>query len=199
MGGQGTMGLLLQDGLKSLALFIYGLLLLPFGLLAGPFQLDQVLRHPLTLWRLGILPRALRGVIHWRLGLLAEALKDLEVVARTLESCEQNLKETPRQILADVYRLLVRAYLFSGHMDHAMEVILRAGKSLGVQSLEGLPDLDLKTAQLVRAGLAAGKIVLSGGSATMVVQGPTRQGASAKPEQKNIRQGKVIPFPERRT
>ena len=69
-----------------------------------------------------------------------------------------------------LYTVLARAYLHAGHIDDAMLVVIRAKKSMGIDRLGGLAELDAKTAHLVRAGLAAGRLLDGGGLATMFVK-----------------------------
>ncbi|MCX6123188.1 MAG: hypothetical protein NTV34_00315, partial [Proteobacteria bacterium] len=91
----------------------------------------------------------------------------------------------PHIVLEDFYTLLVRAYLHGGHIYDAMMVILRAKKQLGMDRLPALARLDAKTAHLVRAGLAAGKLLDGGGLATLFVKSnsETPAGAATPPNQ----------------
>jgi hypothetical protein len=150
-------------------------------------------------------------VINWRLGHFTQALTDLDACARKIEACDPKASPALYALLADLYQVLVRGHLFTGQIDKAMEMVLRANYVLGIERLDALPELDIRAAQLVRAGLAAGKMVLGGGSATMVVKGlGERQGATANPAPKpegpqsgapgkttDSKIGKIIPFPSK--
>jgi hypothetical protein len=96
-----------------------------------------------------------------------------------------------------------------------MLVVLRAKKHLDCERLPEMARLDAKTAHLVRAGLAAGRLLEGGGLATLYVKShenppmtpnapkkkPTilspleRQGATAAPRDGLKPSSKVIPFP----
>jgi hypothetical protein len=99
-----------------------------------------------------------------------------------------------------------------------MLVVLRAKKTLDCDRLPELARLDAKTAHLVRAGLAAGRLLDGGGLATLYVKAadpapvstnkskhaaktPTitqRQGATAR-NQEGLRSSNIIPFPKAQT
>jgi hypothetical protein len=157
----------------------------------------------------GLLSRLIRAALDWRLGNFDAAVFQLEFL---IGRCEHYASLKPnsrhlRTVLEDFYTLLTRAYLHSGHVDDAMLVILRAKKHLGYERLPGLARLDAKTAHLVRAGLAAGRLLEGGGLATLFVKSAQNQAAPqpTAPTKPVVRKGatraefgKVIPFRKHR-
>jgi hypothetical protein len=120
----------------------------------------------------GLMARSMRAAIDWRFGSFDAAIAQMEGL---VGSNEEYYKEKPqsrarRRVLEDFYTVLARAYLHAGHIDDAMLVVIRAKKSMGIDRLGGLAELDAQTAHLVRAGLAAGRLLEGGGLATMFVK-----------------------------
>jgi hypothetical protein len=187
------------DFVGATVLALYALILGPLGVLRGPLQLERTVWYLWVLLPQGLMARSVRCAIDWRLGNFDSAIAQLEGL---VGSNEEYYKDRPgsrvrRRVLEDFYTLLARAYLHAGHIDDAMLVVIRAKKSMAIDRLAGLAELDAKTAHLVRAGLAAGRLLDGGGLATMFVrsnqpeaappparkgQKPKRQGASAQDE-----------------
>jgi hypothetical protein len=197
-----------------LLLICYALLIGPLGVLRGPLVIEKFFAYVWTLWPQGLLARSVRAAIDWRIGNFDSAIAQLEGLVGANEEYfkMKTTSSTRRRTLADFYTLLARAYLHAGHIDDAMLVVIRAKKCLGVDRLPSLAELDAKTAHLVRAGLAAGRLLDGGGLATMFVKSSPpkepaekapikRAGATAKlppppsPEKEEQRGAKIIPFP----
>lgn len=179
------------DVLGSLALILYALILGPLGILRGPIAFERL---GLYLWVLapqGLLTRSIRAAVDWRLGHFDSAIAQIEGL---ISANEEYYKKRPearvrRRVLEDFFTLLARAYLHAGHIDDAMLVVIRAKKSLAIERLPGLAELDAKTAHLVRAGLAAGRLLDGGGLATMFVK------ANATPKPAGERAGAIPGVP----
>lgn len=207
----------LNDLLASALLIIWGLILGPLGLLRGTLSLGNAFWYVWVLSPKGLLSRFMKAAIDWRLGNFDSAVFQIEFLVTRLEnSLSHRPKSRPiRTILEDFYTLLVRAYLHGGHVDDAMLVVLRAKKNLDCDRLPQLARLDAKTAHLVRAGLAAGRLLDGGGLATLYVKAaetpspsqskfkkpsktptiPHRQGATAR-NQDQENSTNIIPFPK---
>lgn len=207
------------DLLNALFLACYAFLILgPLGFLRGPLLLEKFFAYLRVLLSAGLLSRSIRVAIEWRLGHFDVAISQAEELIVQIEAyCRMESESVVRRrVLADLYTILTRAYLHAGHIDEAMQVVLRARKFLGIERLTGLVDLDAKTAHLVRAGLAAGRLLDGSGMATMFVKThetdkpvssvPPHRGASshhgsegshesAPGEEKDISGARVIPFP----
>ena len=168
----GTFLGMLLDATGSLALLLYALILGPLGVLRGPLVLEMAFWYLWVLLPQRLVARSARAAIDWRLGRFDAAIVQVEGI---LASCEEYMRQAPtsrsrRRVLEDLYTLLARAYMHAGHIDDAMMVIIRAKKTVGAERLPGLAELDAKTAHLVRAGLAAGKLLDGNGLATMFVK-----------------------------
>lgn len=171
------------DLVGACLLVLWGLFLGPLGLLRGTLSLGNVFWYVWVLSPEGLLRRLVSAAIDWRLGNLEAAVFQMEFICSRIE--RYNLRH-PRYnhghcVLEDFYTLLARAYLHGGHMDEAMMVVLRAKKSLGIDRLPGLARLDAKTAHLVRAGLAAGRLLDGGGLATLFVKSNSTTPAQSQP------------------
>ena len=160
------------DLLGAVLLAAYAIIVGPLGVLRGPLVLERFFWYLWVLLPQGLMARSVHCAIDWRLGNFDGAIAQLEGL---VGSCEDYYRaraasRTRRRVLEDLYTVLVRAYLHAGHIDDAMLVVIRAKKCMNVERLPGLAELDAKTAHLVRAGLAAGRLLDGGGLATMFVK-----------------------------
>ena len=201
---------LFLDFLGAVFLSLYALIVGPLGFLRGPLVLERAFSYVAVLLPRGLLAKSVRIAIDWRLGQFDMAISQAESLITQVEDHYKKVSKTGTQkrVLMDFYTLLARAYLHTGRIDAGMQVVIRAKKVLGIDRLLGLAELDAKTANLVRAGLAAGKLLEGGGLATMFVKSdlnqdpsqknksapPKRQGAVAKVPRKEDK-GKLIYFP----
>jgi hypothetical protein len=175
---------MIADFLGAVLLAVYALIIGPLGVLRGPIVFERIVWYLWVLLPQGLLTRSIRTAIDWRLGNFDSTIAQLEGI---VGASEDYFKDKPgsrarKRVLEDMYTVLVRAYLHAGHIDDAMLVIIRAKKCLGVERLGGLAEIDAKTAHLVRAGLAAGRLLDGGGLATMFVK------TSATPSDDNKKQ-----------
>jgi hypothetical protein len=202
------------DGIGAFLLAIYSLILGPLGVLRGPLVFERAFLYLWVLAPLGMMSRSMRMMIDWRIGNFDVAISLAEDLATKIEEAldMSPRSHSKRRVLEDVYTLLARANMHCGRIDEAMVVVLRAKKKLGAERLPGLAELNAKTAHLVRAGLAAGRLLDGGGLATLFIKTPQaqnntpasvgvakkRQGASVNTgnEKDDENQGAVIiPFP----
>jgi hypothetical protein len=169
----------LVDLLGTLMLILSALLVGPVLILRGPLALARLWQYLWVFLPKGLCNSVVRGLIDWRLGNFGSAIAQVEgVISLTLAARKHShLTGTERAVLEDLFTLLARAYLHMGHIDEAMHAVLRAGKILGIERLRKLSDIDCKTAHLVRAGLAAGKLLDGDGVAALFVKSspPTEQ------------------------
>jgi len=197
------------DGCMALFMGVYGILLGSLGILKGPLKLDRFILYISVLVPKGLLSEAIRSSIEWRLGHFGDAIMKLEHIIVSFEKTASERGKVAREhvLLIDFYTLLTRCYLHTGRVDEAMAVVIRAKKFLKRDYLKELVGLDAKTAQLVRAGLAAGRLLDGDGLAALFVKADSpyasagrtrppqrseeRQGASAKPD---LDLSNVIPF-----
>lgn len=160
------------DLIGSVFIVLYVLILGPLWILRGPLLIEGWLSYLRVLVPQRLVMRSVRAALDWRLGHYDAAMAESEAI---VASCEDYLREMPqsrprRRVLAELYAMLARAYMHAGHIDAGMMVVIRAKKTLRMERLPGLADLDAKTAHLVRAGLAAGRLLDGNGLATMFVK-----------------------------
>ncbi len=162
------------DSIGAVIFLLYSLLVAPLGILRGA---DRVLTFMRVLLPHGLMTAGLRATLDWKIGNLDRAVAQLEGLIGYLEESDtySMSRLSKRLVLADLYSLMARAYLRSGHVDDAMLVIIRAHNSLDVKRLRGIGELDAKTAHIVRAGIAAGRLLDGGGLATMLVRSTQEQ------------------------
>lgn len=169
------------DFVGAVLLALYALIVGPLGVLRGPIVFERMFWYLWVLLPQGLMARSVRTAIDWRLGNFDSAITQLEGL---VGSNEEYYKDRPhsrtrRRVLEDLYTVLARAYLHAGHIDDAMLVVIRAKKCMAIERLGGLAELDAKTAHLVRAGLAAGRLLDGGGLATMFVKSNQKPGTDA--------------------
>lgn len=216
VGGRGIL-VAANDLIAASILVVWGLILGPLGILRGTLYLGNAFWYVWILSPQGLLSRFMKAAIDWRLGNFDSAVFQLEFLVTRIENAlgRRPKSRHTRIVLEDFYTLLVRAYLHGGHIDDAMLVVLRAKKTLDCDRLPELARLDAKTAHLVRAGLAAGRLLDGGGLATLYVKAaeptpaqqvksknsaktptiPLRQGATAQ-DVKTTNRSNIIPFPK---
>lgn len=183
------------DLLGALILALYALIMGPLGVLRGPIAFERTVWYLWVLLPQGLMARSIRAAIDWRLGNFDSAIAQLEGL---VGANEEYYKDRPtsrarRRVLEDLYTVLARAYMHAGHIDDAMLVVIRAKKCMAIDRLAGLAELDAKTAHLVRAGLAAGRLLDGGGLATMFVKSNQTEPAAQQPKPKRR------PAPEQRS
>ena len=217
-----------KDLLLGLLLLLLGLLLGPLVYLRGSTMPERGWRCMRVLLARGMFARFVRVAVEWRLGNFGCAISQLEGIVTTLEnsmtvqqqeavqglelesgkelakleSGKKQPHERSEMVLRDLYTLLARMYLYSGHIDGALLLIVRVRKVLGIDRLPALPELDVKTAHLVRASIAAGKLLDGNSLATLVVKTAVLEPQDNKSKlpprgRQAARRGdaKVIPFP----
>ncbi len=200
----------LLDCIVASLLAIYAFMIIgPLGILRGPLVFERIFWYIRVLIPIGMLSKGIRVAIDWRLGHFDVAIAQADDIIYRIESFYQKSprSKTTRRVLGDLYTVLARSYLHKGHIDEAMQVILRAKKVLDMDRLIGLSGVDAKTAHLVRAGLAAGKLLDGSGLATLFVktdaptmqrqrqQADKRHTAKATDAVPNPEGAKIIPFP----
>ena len=176
--------IMLLDLLGAAILIVYALVLGPLGVLRGPIAFERTVWYLWVLLPQGLMTRSIRAAIDWRLGNFDAAIAQLEGLVGATEEYyrERTGSRARRRVLEDFYTVLARAYLHAGHIDDAMLVVIRAKKSMAIDRLGGLAELDSKTAHLVRAGLAAGRLLDGGGLATMFVKSNQQQDTASSPK-----------------
>lgn len=133
----------------------------------------------------GLLCSFIRGLVEMRLGHVNNAVTEFESL---IGSIEEDIEEQHRKklesknaifVLDNIYSLLARLYLEAGQLDEVFLLVVRVKKNIGRDYLKGLPELNIKNAQLLKAALRAGKLIDEAGFATLFLQ-TGQQGDSSK-------------------
>ena len=172
--------------MKYLDMFVFGLvdLVESIGVAASiilvkPFMMVSRIDKWIGGWRRisALLPRGLLALV-WRaeleklLGNNDEVAAILIGVINTLEEEHRFDKEnkTVTDLLTIFYTELVKAFLVAGRLDDASSMLVRAHGILGGGHLPDLPRLDIRTAHIIKAGIAASRLLEEGGGfATLTV------------------------------
>ena len=165
--------------IKFIAIFIDFFTALLFALVALLFSPLTVLRgadRMVGYIRL-LLPKALlatgvRAVMDWQFGNLDRSVSQMEAILSYFEpdptdKTNQNLQQ--RKLVEELYSAIAHAYIRSGHIDDAMVVLIRANSSLGIRRLRGLGELDARTAHIIRASIATGKLLDDNSTASLTI------------------------------
>ena len=158
----------------------------------------------------GLLTRSIKMLVDWRLGNFDISIVQAEEIITELEklSIKKLATSSIKKVLADFYVVLSKSYLHTGHIDEAMRVVLQATRMLKQERLIGFARVDAQTAHLVRAGIAAGRLLEGKKSITLFVKTSSENSAKDSPDtsvkrnnnssktksSKNIN-NKIIPFP----
>lgn len=146
----------------------------------------------------GVWSIAVQAKIDFCLQNYGRALSGFESAIATLEEStlkvQQKFPKPTQRCLEILYTHLIRTYLCLGQVDDAAYCMIRGNQSLGVHRFLGLRAFDHKIAQMVRAGVAATKLMEQGGGIATFMLQPAKapKKTSSVPPQKN--HGKIIPF-----
>ena len=193
---------------ESLGLLLCLLLAAPLRFFRRLDHFMQITEYAGFLIERGLFAALLRARLDYRMGNFQQSTVLLAPIIEKLEAIVQRDKNAPlkiRRLLCTLYCDLQQLYFLCGLMEDAIMVVIRAHQNLGIDRLPTSPDLDLKTAHVVKAGIAASKLLEEGGLATLmvrqgeepVVSRPQAPKSKAyKPDlNKRERSGIVIPFP----
>ncbi len=164
----------------------------------------------------GLFAPLLRAQLDLKMGNL---LQSANIQNQIIGILEAELERTDNEsviagrILVRLYSDLMENYILSGRIEDASLIVIRAHQRLGVQALPCNPSFDVRTAHVVKAGIAAGKLLEDGGLATLMVKPGETPVVSSEGAPQNRKKrsplnkindsnsassspkGKVIPFP----
>ena len=198
--------------LESLGVGICLILAAPLSFFRRLDHFRHLLEYAPFLIKSGLFATLLRARLDYKMGNYQQSVVLLEPIIVELEHLINSNRHTPlrvRRLLCTLYCDVQQLNLLAGQIEDAVIVVLRAHQCLGLDRLPSNPDFDLKTAHVVKAGLAASKLLEEGGLATLMVrQGeePTvsRTPAKNKPQRptspkarKDNHTAIIIPFPSR--
>jgi hypothetical protein len=134
-----------------------------------------------------------------------------------LDALEKILDQHPAEeqtgvvhLLAYLYQELMATYMRLGRLDDATSVVLRSYAHTGVEVLPHFPELNVQSSHIVKAGLAAGRLLDEGGFKDIFQSGKpiiirasqadfpsspkTSEKAKDTKTRKPLRDAKILPF-----
>ena len=157
----------------------------------------------------GLFAPMLKAHLENKMGNHQQSANLLDQVAYILEECEEGEKlPNVSKVLCDIYCLLFGQHVLAGNLEEATLTVIRAHQHTGLERLPTTPGFDVKVAHVVKAGIAAGKLLEDGGLATLMVrQGDEPVVSNSNPNKRDlkVRKGKskknedgatIIPFPK---
>jgi hypothetical protein len=188
---------ILLEFLESLGLGICLVLAAPLSFFRRLDHLFQLADHAGYLMRQRLFAALLRARLDYRMGNYQQSVVLLGPVVQHLEHKIKSDKALPlkiRRLLCTLYSDMQTLYLLSGQVEEAVQVVIRAQQNLGIDRLPTNPDLDIRTAHVIRAGLAASKLLEDGGLATLMVRQGEEPIVSRSPAKEP--RGKSAPRPQ---
>lgn len=140
-----------------------------------------------------------RAKYYYTIGNFHQAINVVQTETHLLETIITNVSkpslEDSRKLCA-LYCDLQKLHFVCGQMEEAIILVIRAHRHLGIDRLPTNPALDLKTAHVIKAGLAAAKLLEDGGLATLMIrQGEEPEVYQTKKVKKIMKSGNVLQFP----
>ncbi|RZA11099.1 MAG: hypothetical protein EOP10_33630 [Proteobacteria bacterium] len=159
--------------LESIGLLFCLLLAAPLRFFRRLDHFAQISEYAGFLIERGLFAALLRARLDYRLGNFQQSAVLLGPIVQQLEKLVHKDKNAPlkvRRLLCTLYCDMQQLYFLCGQMEEAVLIVIRAHHNLGIDRLPSNPDLDLKTAHVVKAGIAASKLLEEGGLATLMVR-----------------------------
>lgn len=166
---------IMLEFLESLGLGICLVLAAPLSFFRRLDHLFQLADHAGYLMRQRLFAALLRARLDCRMGNYQQSVVLMGPIVQHLEHKIKSDKDKAlplklRRLLCMLYSDMQRLYLLSGQVEEAVQLVIRAQQNLGIDRLPSNPDLDIRTAHVIRAGLAASKLLEDGGLATLMVR-----------------------------
>lgn len=193
------------DLVESMVLAIFLAIQAPFLVLRFPLGNHWILLR--SLLPEGLWAAYLRSQLNNRMRNFQGSAVLLDQILRACENRyerEQGKDFTTGPALTELYRALMGCYLKMGQFDRAANLVLRAQKCMGVESIKGYAEMGVQSAHIIKAGLAAGKLLDEGGlrdlfdsGKPIVIRKHTPMGSGDKRPATELhvhKPGKVIPF-----
>lgn len=205
----------LIEVLESIGVGLCLILAAPLGFFKRLDHLFHLADYAPYLIQRSMFASLLRARLDYKMGNYQQSAVLLGPIVQSLEEVVHPEKATPlklKRLLCTLYCDMQQLYLLSGQVEEAVILVIRAQQHLGIDRLPSNPDLDLKTAHVVKAGLAASKLLEEGGLATLLVRqgeepivsrppGKTPKTPLLRPllprRRKDEAMGTIIPFPSR--
>lgn len=160
---------------ESIGLLICLLLATPLRMFRRMDHIAQITEYAGFLIERRLFSELLRARLDYRMGNYHQSVVLLSPIVRQIERMVLAEKDRGaplrlRRLLCTLYCDQQQLYFLCGQMEDAVMTVIRAHQHLGIDRLPSNPDLDLKTAHVVKAGIAASKMLEEGGLATLMVR-----------------------------
>ncbi len=202
----------LLDVVEAILLSFIYVMITPSVLLRCPLRFNRLASLAISLTPQALLGQAMRSALDARTGRTDRAAAGFEGIIGALEECAAKglVRRHRRAALEELYGAACRSYLRGGHIDDCAQAIIRANKSLSIERVPGLADFDIRCAHIVKAGIAAGRLLGENGLATLMVTAETHIKGDTAKTVKSVRarkpvrlnkpaapsgEAKIIPFP----
>ena len=192
--------------LESLGLFICLVISAPLRFFRRFDRIYAGLYYIQVLVPRGLFAPMLRAHLEDKMGNHQQSANVLDQVAFVLEEEEEgeHLPNVSR-MLCDIYCLLFKQHVLAGNLEEATLTVIRAHQHTGLDRLPTTPGFDVKVAHVVKAGIAAGKLLEDGGLATLMVRqgedpvittkSTDKRGHKVRKTRKSEDGATIIPFP----
>jgi hypothetical protein len=211
--------LTMLDMLEAMGVLLSLLFLKPAKLVLQTLRVSDWFGFAFYTLPRGFLATYIRGRVEHSLGHYEKASSLQTYLANQIEKDLKGQGQQKRRLAVDaltrVYCALFRAQVNAGRIESAASTLIRASKSIGLDRLPDIHDFDTRTAHIVKAGIAASRLLDEGGLATLMVkQGENpvvakgKSPFSAEPPAKKLTRpspapklrplpdgAKIIPFP----
>ena len=166
--------------------FVSVVLLIFYSLLFGQLTFlrirwSNVFNYIVVLQPMRMLVHFVRALVYWRVGEHDFAITQMLGVVSVLEDKAESARR--KRVLLALYGIVAKMYLHCGYLEEVALLLIRANRIMQVKYLPSLPEMDVNSAHLIRAGLVAGKFLRNSKR-----HAPRSTSSSAT--------GKVIPFPK---
>ena len=190
------------DLLESFSLLILMVLSVPYRICRRLDGLVNIFGLAKTLLPRGLFAAFIRSRLDQRLGNLDQSISILNYIIGALEEEKSALTKDSEiyRWLLYLYGVALKAQIDRGRLEEAAMLLVRANSNLNVNYLNHMPELDVKAAHILKAGIAASKLLNDNKACSIVVAPEKEPSASIKSSRRGATTakkpgGKVIPFP----
>lgn len=168
------------DVIEAILIGTVALLLSPWHMLVKRHPTPRFLKRMSLLLDQCLLSFYARAVLNEAIARTDLAIAAYESILGSIEMqmASQGWSGAHRALISHLYQRLARAYLSIGAFEDLSVTFMRAHKMIGLEKVAGIEHFDIRMAQIIKAALAAGKMLDQDGVATLLVRPPSRSTTS---------------------
>jgi len=193
------------DLVESLLVFLACTLSVPVAVFRKIPNGHDVVSFGRVLSRAGLVPVYMRVILDSLLDNKEHASTLLEQIIGKLVADGELQKPDTKVVLIALYEKLAMVLLTTGEIEAAITVLIDAHKAAGVSSLDSFPGMSIQQAQIIKAGMTAGRLLEEEGFRDLVetgkpiivraTSGKVQDTPSPEPEPERPGSfGKLLPF-----